>query len=222
MKRIVFVLAGCAALATIAYFGMRGGADDNVRPASATTTPKIGVVNLNMVLKKFNQANWLGDQLLEEAKKEETRLKTERAELQKKETEIQLIPDMKQREESAKQNRLRLAQLQEQEIEARKKFAEKQGNMAKDVYQKLYAVIDTIAKTQGLDFVLTYPDATSEEEAKSPQQAFRMLSAPGLMLLWKNPNLDMTETVVKYLNHNFRAPEGYKPSSSSVPVTPMK
>lgn len=223
MKRFLYILAGCAALACVAYFGRRSGAqDNNVKPASATSSPKIGVVNLAMVLKNFNQANYLGDQLLEEAQKEELRLKTDRADLAKKETEIATIVDMKQREEAAKQHRLRQSALQEQEIEARKKFADRQANMAKDVYQKLNAVIDTVAKTYSLDLVLSYPDATTKEEAESPAQAFRMLSAPAVMIAWKHPNLELTDTVVKYLNHNFKAPEGYKPNTKSPVLTPMK
>jgi Skp family chaperone for outer membrane proteins len=161
--------------------------------------------------------------LLEEAQKEETRLKTERAVLQKKETELPLIPDMKQREEAGKQLRAQQSGLAEQEIEARKKFADRQANMAKDVYTKFKAVIDTIAKTYSLDLVISYPDATSKEEEDSPQQAFRMLSAPGAMILWKNASLDITETVIKYLNHNFQAPAGYTPGTKSAPaLTPMK
>lgn len=221
MKRFAFVLAGCTALAAVACFGLRGGAQE-VKPASATSSSKIGVINLALVLKKFNQANYLGDQLLEEAQKEETRLKSERAALQKKEAELQLIPEMAKREEEAKKLRLQQSALQEQEIEARKKFADRQANMAKDVYQKFNAVVDTVAKTYNLELVLTYPDATSKEESESPAQAFRMLSAPAVMVAWKHPSLDITETVIKYLNHNFRAPEGYTPGTKTPNLTPMK
>jgi Skp family chaperone for outer membrane proteins len=223
VKRIAFVTACCLALAAVACFTKQSTAQENpVRPVSASMGPKIALINLAMVLKKFDQANYLGDQLLEEAQQEETRLKTAGAEIQKRETALQANPDVKGREEVAKQLRQEKLQLQEKETDARKKFADRQATMAKEVYQKLNAVIDTIAKTYGYDLVLTYPDATSKEEIESPQQAFRMLSAPAVMVVWKNPNLDITETVVKYLNHNFPAPNGYKSGSKPLAVTPMK
>lgn len=220
MKKILYLVAGVAALGSLGWFGtwVSGQQPGTVQPAVGTNKPvtKIGVMNIAKVLKNFTNANALGDQLIREAQDHENSLNLKKQELKKKELEIAAMPKGAAQDEAAKKLHADSFAVQELEIEFRKKLSERQSEMAGTVMKSIDHIVDFLAKQNGLEMVLAYPDATTDEEAKSPPNAIRRLSAPAATVIWKNPGLDISDEVVRYLNHYYPAPANYKPPAGGV------
>jgi Skp family chaperone for outer membrane proteins len=227
VKKILYVFAGIVALGGLGWVGTWVSAQQQppgtIQPAStnnAKPVSKIGVVNIAKVLKNFTKANYLGDTLLKEAKQHEDSLKLKQQELKKLEMNIAMMAKGPAQDEEAKKLRQANADLQELEIQLRKKVSERQADMANEVMKSIDHIVDFLAKQNGLELVLQYPDATTEEEAKLPVNSIRRLSAPAVMVAWRHPGLDISDEVVRYLNHYFPAPQGYTPSGAANLASP--
>jgi len=216
VKKTLFVMAALAATAGMGVFGTWVSAQ-NVTPASAPTKPtmKIGIINLNMVLKEFKKANVMGESLIKQAQEKETQVKAKEEALQKKGIEAQKILDQAQRDAEVRRLQQEQLALQNEVIDSKKAFAKMQSDMAVDVYSNLNQVIDSIARTQGLELVLTYPDITDPKERGKSVDAFRVLANQSAMVAWKHPGLDITESVIATLNHYFPPPPGVVPAAGT-------
>jgi Skp family chaperone for outer membrane proteins len=220
VKKSLYILAGLAAMGGLGWFGAWVSAQPGgVQPAAATAKPvtKIGVMNIAKVLKNFNNANYLGDTLIQEAQQHENTLKTMQLDLQKEEMRITALPNGAEKDNAMKKVRADKAAIEEKQFDFRKKLSERQQEMAGTVMKAVDHIVDFLAKQNGLELVLQYPDATTDEEAKSPASAIRRLSAPAAMVAWKVPGLDISEEVIRYLNHYYPAPANYKPSTATGP-----
>jgi Skp family chaperone for outer membrane proteins len=218
----MYILTGLAAMGGLGWFGawvsaQQGGAPP--APAATTTKPttKVGVMNIAKVLKNFTKANYLGDTLIAEARQHEASLQTMRLDFQKEEARIMGLPKGPAQDDELKRLRAQKLTIDEKELDFKKKLAEKQSQMADTVMQAIDQIVEFLAKQNGFEMVISYQDATSEEETKLPGYSIRRLSVPGASVLWKVPGLDISEECIRYLNHYHKAPEGYKPSTMSVP-----
>ena len=215
MKKYLFALAGLLALGCLGYFGTWVSAQNGTPapPPAAKPTLKIGVVNIAKVLKNFEKANYLGETLLKDAQAKEEYVKKQAMLLEGENQKATIEPDKAKQEAMMKDIRNRDAQLKEQTIEYKKVFTEKQGEMAVSVNSEINRVIDSVAKTYGLELVLTYPDVVDEAERGKTPDAFRRLSTPAAMVAWVNPGLDLTDTVIATLNKYFPKPAGVTQTS---------
>lgn len=218
MKKTLFIMAALAATGAMGVFGTWVSAQNPAAaPAAAKPTMKIGIVNLNMVLKEFKKANVMGESLIKQAKEKEDQVKAKEEALQKKNIEAQKIPDAAQRDAAARQLQQEQLSLQNEVIDSKKLFAKMQSDMAVDVYSNINQVIDSIARTQGLELVLTYPDITDPKERGKSADAFRILANQSAMVAWKHPGLDVTDSVIATLNHYFPPPPGVVPAGGTAP-----
>src|SRR5205823_13710370 len=102
-KKTLFVMAALAATAGMGVFGTWVSAQNGPAPAPAKPTLKIGIVNLNMVLKEFKKANVMGESLIKQAQEKEIQVKAKEEDLQKKGIEAQKIADPAQRDARARE-----------------------------------------------------------------------------------------------------------------------
>ena len=221
MKKTLFVMAALAATAGMGLFGTWVSAQ-NVTPAAAPSKPtmKVGIINLNMVLKEFKKANVMGESLIKQAQEKETQVKAREEDLQKKGIEAQKMTDPTQRDTRLRELQQLQLSLQNEVVDSKKAFAKMQSDMAQDVYSNLMQVIDSIARTQGLELVLTYPDITDPKERGKSADAFRILANQSAMVAWKHPGLDVTDSVIATLNHYFPPPPGVVPAGGTNVANP--
>jgi len=215
VKKSLYILAGLLAMGGLGWFGAWVSAQQGGTPApapAAKPTTKVGVMNIAKVLKNFTKANYLGDTLINEAKEHEKSLNQSKIQLQQDEQRVMSLPKGPAQDEELKRLRATKLSIDEKEIDFKKKLAEKQSAMADQVMQAMDQIVDFLSKQNGLELVISYQDATSEEEMKLPGYSIRRLSVPGASVMWKVPGMDITDEVVRYLNHYHKAPDGYKPS----------
>ena len=81
----------------------------------------------------------------------------------------------------AQQMTLLQRQLEDMEKQARKEIDEKSMNHLRTLFGELRTVVDAVAKTNGFDLVLAYPDASTPEELNSPMYLEMKLRTPAAM-----------------------------------------
>jgi Skp family chaperone for outer membrane proteins len=214
VKKSLYIVAGLVAMGGLGWFGAWVSAQNGTPPAPAPKpTTKVGVMNIAKVLKNFNKANYLGDTLINEAKEHEKSLTNMKIQLQQDEQRVMALPKGPAQDEELKRLRASKLSIDEKEIDFKKKLAEKQSTMADTVMQAMDQIVEFLSKQNGLELVVSYQDATSEEETKLPGYSIRRLSVPGATVMWKAPGMDISDEVIRYLNHYHKAPDGYKPST---------
>ncbi len=216
MKRGIFFLVAAATAIGLTTGVARwvGAQQQDTKPAPATL--KVGVVNINKILKGFDKANTLGDQLLTESKAEGDRLLAMRNQLETEAKAVEKIADPALKETKSKELRKRQGDMNEMELDARKRLTEKQSAMASEVNKDIQKVIEACAKSWGLELILSYPDAVTAEELSSPGAAMRRLGAPAAMPIYVHPQLDITDLVVQTLNKWYPKTA----AGNGAPVTP--
>src|SRR5262249_36569514 len=156
--------------------------------------------NINRVIKGYQKANVLGQYLMTLSKyyaDQRTAKQTRISELQ---AAAQKEPDQAKRDAMAVEAKKLAREIQDLEDEAQKKVTAEQGTIAVSVYKEIEMVVAGIARSNGLELVLCYPDATTPEEANLPQRVFQKLSAPAALPIYYAPNLDITDQVITTLN----------------------
>jgi Skp family chaperone for outer membrane proteins len=217
------IVTGLATFACIGVFGallwaQPPQASGQTPPQGEPATLKVGVVNMVKVLKQFDKANYLGETLIKEATTEEQNLKKEQEALAAEKARIAQIQDKAQREAAERGFQDKEFKFSQVMMDYRKKYQEKQGQMAVEVWDNIGRVIDVIAKTKRLELVLTYPDAVTDKDRNTPAAAFQKLAPQAANVAWAHPGLDITDHVIATLNHNFKPPAGVTPASGKVPA----
>jgi Skp family chaperone for outer membrane proteins len=221
VKKTLFIMAALAATAGMGVFGTWVAAQNTPAPATPPATKptlKIGIVNLNMVLKEFKKANAMGESLIKQAQEKENQIKAQEDAIRKQVIEAQKLTDTVARDAQIKALEKQQFDLSGVVADQKKAFTKLQSDMAVAVYDNVRQVIDSIARTQGLEMVLTYPDITDEKERGKPPDAFRILSNTGTMVAWKHPGLDITDSVIATLNHYFPPPPGVITTGGTAPT----
>lgn len=225
MKKLTFAIAGLAALGGLIFLNARGlGQGNGVTPAggsapsspSAAPTTKIGVVNILKVVKDFKKADTLGAQILNDAKKYEYELNAEKEKLKLRQANIATLPDA-QKDQETKTVRDLINQLQDKDQAYQKDIRTRRDNMAIEINKNIQTVIDSLARQNGFDIVLTYPDITDEKEHNTIGDAMRHITTPGTMIAWHDRRLDITDECIRWLNYYFKV-EGSAATTTAAPA----
>jgi Skp family chaperone for outer membrane proteins len=209
VKRTVAILSGLAALGGLAYLATATTAQQpGAAPAPAAAAPrgKVGVVNINRVIKGYNKANVLGQYLLSLSKYYADQRNAKQAKITELQQAASKEADVAKRDAMAAEVRKLAREIEDIDGVAQKEVTQKQGEIASQVYKEIEGVIAGVARSYDLELVLSFPDATSPEEAGLPATIFRKLSAPAALPIYFAPNLDITQAVVDTLNRTFPAP----------------
>jgi Skp family chaperone for outer membrane proteins len=97
-------------------------------------------------------------------------------------------------------------QFEDMERQVRKEIDEASANHLKQLFAEIRTVVDAVAKTNGFELVLAYPDAITQEEMNSPLYFDLKMRPPAAMPFYVSPSIDITKVVVDTLNKNFPAP----------------
>ena len=104
-------------------------------------------------------------------------------------------------------------QFEDKERTIRKEIDEQSAVHLKTLFSEIRTVVDAVAKTNGFELVLAYPDALTQEEINSPLYFDLKMRPPAAMPFYVSPNIDITNVVVQTLNKNF-APPGPIPAAT--------
>jgi Skp family chaperone for outer membrane proteins len=194
------------------------GAPPAPTAASTSTGRDVAVFNMAKVQKEFKKWDMYTKELQTLRTNEAKRL----AELQ---TQIQEIkkrlenPAEPQKDVLEKQGVAMARQLQDMDIEVRKKIDKASTDYLQVLHDDIRRVVDAVAKTNNFGVVMAYPDATTEEERKSPVYFDMKLRPAGAMPFYVSPTCDMTDTIVATLNKFCPPPAGVVPAGATAPAT---
>jgi Skp family chaperone for outer membrane proteins len=204
-----------------------------VRPVNATqpapTTPmtappmpgtRVAIVNINKVLKNYNKAQQLNKNIREKVQAYAKQINDRKEDLQKKQIELAkpaITPQDKERLEKEIVNLQRM--LQDIDNDARKTISKEQSDIAIAIFREIEGVVRAVATSNNFDIVLSYPDATDEQEMYTQENVVRKLASQAAMPLFYKPHVDMTSAVITTLNQSYPAPPATgTPTASGAPA----
>jgi Skp family chaperone for outer membrane proteins len=168
------------------------------KPAPQT---RLSVVNVTRVLREFKYANVLGDQLILDAEKGDSKARAAQARIAELKERIGQERDSGRKEELRKE----LKQLESTVNHDQREYTDRQGAIAAEVYQKIRETVAEIAKERKLDLVLGYPGSRGDNEEMTAASFYRNLGASGAVPLYVASEVDLTGEIVKRLNKRFPA-----------------
>jgi Skp family chaperone for outer membrane proteins len=191
--------------------------------STATPGTRVAVVNINKVLKNYAKAQSLNASIRTKVQSYATQMNSKREEMQKLQAELaKPTTQGKQKEDMEKQVVNLQRYLQDIDNEARKVIGKEQGDIAVAIFREIEGVIKAVATTNNFDLVLSYPDATEDNEMYIQDNVVRKLAAQAAMPMYYRPHIDITAAVIQTLNASYPAPAatGVAPVSGTAPAAP--
>jgi Skp family chaperone for outer membrane proteins len=133
----------------------------------------------------------------------QNKLQTEGLESKKKELEQQMVALQRQ--------------FEDEERKVRKEIDEKSAMHLRTLFAEIRTVVDAVARTNGFELVLAYPDALTDEDRNNPVYFDLKLRPQAAMPFYVSPNIDITTVVVQTLNKNFPPPGPVTPAAATAP-----
>lgn len=175
-------------------------------PAAAAVGRGTAVFNVARVMKDYQKWQYFAQEMNKERQGRGAELAKLRNDIIEMETKIknELVATQKAMYEQTFVNMQR--QFEDKERNIRKEIDDKSAAHLRQLFAEIRTVVEAVAKTNGFDLVMSYPDALTEEEMRSPLYYDLKLRPPAAMPFYVSPNVDLTSVVVKTLNANFPAP----------------
>jgi Skp family chaperone for outer membrane proteins len=199
-------------------------------PAPAGAAPAAGgrgvaVFNVPKVMKDYQKWQFFAAEVNKERAEKAGILAKKQSEMLDMQNKMKTESVPSKRDEMAQQLIVLQRQLEDMEKAARKEIDDKSMGHLRTLFGELRHVVDSVAKTNGFDLVLAYPDAISPEELSSPMYLEMKLRTPAAMPFYVSPNIDITDVVIQTLNKFYPAPgpiTGITPTGGTTPATPKK
>jgi RNA polymerase sigma factor (sigma-70 family) len=161
---------------------------------------RIGLINLTRVLKTSKKFQAIQADLRTKTQQAQQKLEALKKQVQKYQAEG---------EQSARQLRDTQRQMEDEQQSAQMMLTKMQGDAVTSMYREVEDVAKRITKAKGLELVLFYTDAVTEEDFYNPNNLQRKLSQPGaLMPMIVAPGMDITDTVIEGLDRTQAPPDG--------------
>jgi Skp family chaperone for outer membrane proteins len=176
------------------------------QPMTAASLPgtRVAVVNINKVLKNYAKAQSLNNAIRNKVQGYAKMMNDKRDEMQKAQAELAKPTTVGPVKENLEKQVVNLQrQLQDIDNEARKVISKEQGDIAVQIFREIEGVIRAVATTNNFDLVLSYPDATEDNEMYVQDNVVRKLAAQAAMPLYYKPQVDMTKAVIDTLNVSY-------------------
>lgn len=222
MKKAVLAAGIFLALGVLWYVSPLSGQTpppaNNPQAAPTQAAPartRIAIMNLAYVIKNYDKYKRFQDEIksiLEPFQKKDTELRQKMEELQRAAAALPRQGQQGHGEELEKQAREIKRQLEDNQAEFKLRLGKRSDDEMKIVFQDACLAAQSYARSHDFDMVLHYNDAVTPEDFLSPQTIARKLNTGGLMPLYIQQNMDISQEVVKILNYNV--------SATSPPNTP--
>jgi Skp family chaperone for outer membrane proteins len=205
VKRTISILSMFAALSVAGVLFAQG-------PGGAPPTPTAGgrdvaVFNMAKVQKEFQKWDVYTKEL-QKMRTEEAKglaaMQSQMLELKKKlEDPLTTQKDVLEKQAVALQR-----QFQDKDAEVRKKIDKVSTEYLQVLHDDIRRVVDAVAKSNNFGLVMAYPDATTDEERKSPVYFDMKLRPTAAMPFYVSPGNDITDAIVLTLNKFCPPPAG--------------
>lgn len=199
MKRIVALGMIAVVLGGLAWMGGRLTAQSGV--AGADSRSRVALLNLSHVLKNYQKAVVLNNELKDLAAPFQQRAKAKATQYEALAKEAQTKPD--QREQYEKQARQLKRELEDLSNETQQVMAKRQDDALVLIYKEVQDATQRVAMSQGFDMVLSYNDATTSQEYWSPMNIMRKLQQGACTPLYFTRGMDISADVVTALNQAY-------------------
>lgn len=187
-----------------------GGAGTGAAPAAGGRD--VAVFNVAKVMKEFQKWQFYAAEMNKQRAGENVRLTQMGEQISKLKAELEKDPAGPNRDAKEKQYKDLLRQYEDISAEVRKRIDEQSSKHLKELHDDIKVVVEAVANRNGFGVVFAYPDATTEEEKKSPLYFELKLRPPAAMPFFVSSNCDITEAVIQTLNK-------YRPSPGPVTTT---
>ena len=187
-------IAWIAAVPALALLWAMGGLD---KPAV------VGCVDLERVFAGLDQHKAGEAKLTELMKAQAAKRDALAAEIQSLQAELENFkPDSPNFNETGRKLTDAAGRLKVFEEFLKRKMEFEQAQLVRSTYNAIKASLGDICKAQGVDLVFM-DDATPPFDKADPRPITQQIS--GRRMLWFNPQLDMTDVVIKRMNESFAA-----------------
>jgi Skp family chaperone for outer membrane proteins len=230
VKRFTVLLGALAAL-PLAIFVAAPVTAQAPAAGAAPAPPSRGVAVFNVpkVMREFQKWQALAKMVKDESAEKTAIFAKKQTEFMELKTKMAGELVKSKQDEMAQQLTVLQRQLEDMQTSIRKEIDEKSMTHLRTLFGELRTVVDAVAKTNGFDLVLAYPDASTPEELNSTMYLEMKLRTPAAMPFYVSPNIDITNVVIQTLNKNFPppAPISVVPGVTTTggtapPVTPPK
>jgi Skp family chaperone for outer membrane proteins len=191
----------------------------NTAAAPTMAGTKVGVVNMNKVLKNFNKAQQLNNHIASQVNAFGQQITAKREQMEKLKAEMAKSVNPTEVENMRKQAVQIEREMQDLDAEARKQISNQQNSIATSIYKDIEGVIQRVAVANGFDIVLSFPDATTDTEMYSQPNVVRKLASQAAIPIYFKPHVDLSDAVVQTLNATFpvaAAPPATNPGAPQI------
>jgi Skp family chaperone for outer membrane proteins len=194
--------------------------------AAAPASRGVAVFNVPKVMREYQKWAYFAAEVNKERMEKQALLAKKDNELLELKNQLQKETVKAKQDELAAQMTALQRQLEDAGKMARKEIDEKSMTHLRTLMGELKTVVDAVAKTNGFDLVLAYPDASTPEELNSPMYLEMKLRQTAAVPFYVSPNIDITAVVIQTLNKNFPAPgpisvtPGVTPTGGTTPPAP--
>jgi Skp family chaperone for outer membrane proteins len=210
VKKKMVVVAALAALGAAAYLGTHLWAQTPQPAGPAPASPKIGMINLAVVLKGYNKFKVYNDEI------DKIRLQFQKQEDDYKNLALQwkkTFEDSKDQatREKAEESLKQLKRLVEDNAEKYNKARQKKSDEQMiQMYKELELAVQSFAGPNGFHMILHYSEPLDVADKYCATNIQRKLVGPGtsggVCPIYFAPSLDVSNDVINTLNAMFPAP----------------
>jgi Skp family chaperone for outer membrane proteins len=188
----------------------------NARPSAPAPTTKVALLNLTYVLRHYERGKTFSNEMKEAVKPFQDKDTSYKKSLEGLAKEAQDAKTTAERREQIEQQAKRIQRdIEDNKLAAQKTLGKRQGEQLKIIYMDIHGVVQRIATSHGYDIVLQFHDALTPEDYWSPANIERKLRNDGLVAMYYNPALDISQHVVTTLNGSLKNGAGAAGGSSS-------
>lgn len=225
MKRLTILMLALAAISPAIYHASPVTAQAPATPPTAAPAGRgTAVFNVPKVMREYSKWQYFAQEVNKDRAEKAAILGKKQAEMVDLQNRAKVETVKAKQDEMVAQAIQMQRTLEDLEKQARKEIDEKSMAHLRTLFGELRTVVDAVAKTNGFDLVLAYPDATTPEETASPMYLEMKLRTPAAMPFYVSANIDITKVVIETLNKNFPAPGPVSPAGATAPapVAPPK
>lgn len=216
MKKTLIVAAGLLVVTTVVVVNGRLGAQGTIAPAASARGTRIATMNLAYVIKNYQKFKAFENEMKGSLKQFDERLAGKRAMMEalgKEAANPATTPA--QKDELEKKGRDIQRSVEDINNDAKAFIGKKRDDQIVQLYKEVQDAAQRYALSQGIDLVLHYTDATTQEDYYNPVNVARKLQSPGCMPLYAAQGTDISQEVVIALNRAYTGGNG----STALPAT---
>jgi outer membrane protein len=203
MMRKLFCVA--VVILVLGVITSAGSSRTETKPKPAVPRTNFALVNLAYVLKNYDKATAIRDDVKDEVETVQKREKDLRAELKDLTKQLSEEKDADKREEIEKAGRKLSHQLEELKADAQSAIMKKQDKSFTALYAEIREAVQRYAIANDIALVMHYNDAMPDSpEFNSPANVLRKVQAGATMPLYMAPGMDISKEVLEILNENYR------------------